>query len=207
MKPPAITLCCEVWCSFKRHTQTLQRHLGIEHMYGKAQFAGDTPEYTLWQSITVTWLHGWVSFCICHKEHALTATCVLQLQHQVHIKQLCCVGGGGAQSQVHTWCPCMSSCRRYALIRFSEEDDSFAVNFLCLSSISIKTHKLVLHFWQFTLKWSGWMSDHYCSLKSLQSGNGGSSADLYVANPKSPMPSHYAIIILFQSVPVDQLLW
>ena len=36
-------------------------------------------------------------------------------------------------------------------------------------------------------------------------GHGGSSAGSYLANPTSPIPSHCAVIILFQSVPVHQL--
>ena len=48
--------------------------------------------------------------------------------------------------------------------------------------------------------------DSYCSLKPLCSGMGGSSAGLYLADPTSPIPSHCAVIILFQSVPVHHLL-
>ena len=36
-------------------------------------------------------------------------------------------------------------------------------------------------------------------------GHGGSSAGLYLADPTSPIPSHCAVIILFQSVAVHQL--
>ena len=36
-------------------------------------------------------------------------------------------------------------------------------------------------------------------------GHGGSSAGSYLADPTSPIPSHCAVIILFQSVPVHQL--
>ena len=36
-------------------------------------------------------------------------------------------------------------------------------------------------------------------------GHGGSSAGSYLANPTSPIPSHCAVIILFQSVTVHQL--
>ena len=36
-------------------------------------------------------------------------------------------------------------------------------------------------------------------------GHGGSSASSYLADPTSPIPSHCAVIILFQSVPVHQL--
>ena len=52
--------------------------------------------------------------------------------------------------------------------------------------------------------------DSYCSLKPLCSGmlgHGGSSAGSYLADPTSPIPSHYAVITLFQSVPVYQLSW
>ena len=38
-------------------------------------------------------------------------------------------------------------------------------------------------------------------------GHGGSSAGSYLADPTSPIPSHCAVIILFQSVAVHQLLW
>ena len=38
-------------------------------------------------------------------------------------------------------------------------------------------------------------------------GHGGSSAGSYLADPTSPIPSQYAVIILFQSVPVHQLSW
>ena len=44
-------------------------------------------------------------------------------------------------------------------------------------------------------------------LKTLMVERGGSSAGSYLANPTSPMPSHYAAIILFKSVPVHQLSW
>ena len=33
-------------------------------------------------------------------------------------------------------------------------------------------------------------------------GYGGSSAGSYLADPTSPTPSHYAVIILFESIPV-----
>ena len=36
-------------------------------------------------------------------------------------------------------------------------------------------------------------------------GHGGSSAGSYLTDPTSPIPSHCAVIILFQSVPVHQL--
>ena len=36
-------------------------------------------------------------------------------------------------------------------------------------------------------------------------GDGGSSAGSYLADPTSPIPSHWAVIMLFQSVPVHQL--
>ena len=36
-------------------------------------------------------------------------------------------------------------------------------------------------------------------------GHGGSSAGSYLADPTFPIPSHCAVIILFQSVPVHQL--
>ena len=34
-------------------------------------------------------------------------------------------------------------------------------------------------------------------------GLGGSSAGSYLADPTSPIPSHYAVIILFKSVPAS----
>ena len=43
-------------------------------------------------------------------------------------------------------------------------------------------------------------------LKMLIVEHGGSSAGSYLADPTSPIPSHWAIIILFKSVPVYQLL-
>ena len=49
--------------------------------------------------------------------------------------------------------------------------------------------------------------DSYCSLKPLCSGNGGSSAGSYLADPTSPIPSHCAVIVLLQSVTVHQLSW
>ena len=53
--------------------------------------------------------------------------------------------------------------------------------------------------------WREWISDSYCSLKPLCSGHGGSSAGSYLADPTSSIPSHCAVIILFQSVAVHQL--
>ena len=44
-------------------------------------------------------------------------------------------------------------------------------------------------------------------LKALMLGHGGSSAGSYLADPTSPIPSHCAVIILFQSVAVHQLSW
>ena len=41
--------------------------------------------------------------------------------------------------------------------------------------------------------------------KTLAGGHGGSSASSYLADPKSPIPSHCAVIILFKGVPVHQL--
>ena len=38
-------------------------------------------------------------------------------------------------------------------------------------------------------------------------GHGGRSAGSYLADPTSPIPSHYAVVILFKSVPVHQLSW
>ena len=38
--------------------------------------------------------------------------------------------------------------------------------------------------------------------KTLMLRHGGSSAGSYLADPTSPIPSHCAVIILFQSVPV-----
>ena len=53
--------------------------------------------------------------------------------------------------------------------------------------------------------WNEWISDSYCSLKPLMLRHGGSSAGSYLADPTSPIPSHCAVIILFQSVAVHQL--
>ena len=50
------------------------------------------------------------------------------------------------------------------------------------------------------------MSDFYI-FKAFMVGHGGSSAGSYLADPTSPIPSHYAVIILFKSVPVHQLSW
>ena len=44
-------------------------------------------------------------------------------------------------------------------------------------------------------------------LKTLMVRHGGSSAGSYLADPTSPIPSHGAVIVLFKSVPVHQLLW
>ena len=44
-------------------------------------------------------------------------------------------------------------------------------------------------------------------LKTVMVGHGGSSAGSYLADPTSPIPSHFAVIILFVSVSVHQLLW
>ena len=49
--------------------------------------------------------------------------------------------------------------------------------------------------------------DSYCSFKTLMLGHGRSSAGSYLANPTSPIPSHCAAIVLFQSVAVLQLSW
>ena len=38
-------------------------------------------------------------------------------------------------------------------------------------------------------------------------GHGGSSAGSYLVDPTSPIPSHYAVIILCESVTVHQLSW
>ena len=38
-------------------------------------------------------------------------------------------------------------------------------------------------------------------------GHGGSSAGSYLADPTSPVPSHFAVIILFKSVTVHRLSW
>ena len=46
-------------------------------------------------------------------------------------------------------------------------------------------------FLKVTLKWSGWLSDSYCTSPTLH----------------PPIPSHCAVIILFKSVPVNQLSW
>ena len=47
--------------------------------------------------------------------------------------------------------------------------------------------------------------DSYCSLEPFLLGHGGSSAGSYLADPTPPIPSHCAVIILFQSVAVHQL--
>ena len=53
----------------------------------------------------------------------------------------------------------------------------------------------VLNFWKVTWKWSGWISDSYCSsLKPLMISHGGSSAGSYLADHTSYIPSHCAII-------------
>ena len=41
--------------------------------------------------------------------------------------------------------------------------------------------------------------------KALMLGHGGSSAGSYLADPTSPIPSHCAVITLFQSVSVHQV--
>ena len=65
----------------------------------------------------------------------------------------------------------------------------------------------VLNFWELTQKWSRWISDWYSSFKLLMVGHGESSAGSYLSNPTSTTPSHCAVIILFNIVPVHQLLW
>ena len=42
-------------------------------------------------------------------------------------------------------------------------------------------------------------------IRTLTVGHGGSSAGSYLADLTSPIPFHYAVIILFKSVPVHQL--
>ena len=44
-----------------------------------------------------------------------------------------------------------------------------------------------------------------CLNQTFMLGHGGSSAGSYLADPTSPIPSHCAVIILFQSVTVHQL--
>ena len=44
-------------------------------------------------------------------------------------------------------------------------------------------------------------------LKTLMVRHGESSASSYLADPTSHIPSHCTVIILFNSVPVHQLLW
>ena len=55
--------------------------------------------------------------------------------------------------------------------------------------------------------WREWISWQLLQLKTLMLGHGGSSAGSYLADPTSPIPSHCAVIILFQSVAVHQLSW
>ena len=69
----------------------------------------------------------------------------------------------------------------------------------------LSKHALINTYTARPICWSGWISDSYCSLKPLCSGHGGSSAGSYPADPTSPIPSHCAVIILFQSVTVHQL--
>ena len=49
--------------------------------------------------------------------------------------------------------------------------DREKTSMITISNISLLTLK-VLHFWKLTYKWSGWISDSYCSLKPLCSGIG-----------------------------------
>ena len=80
---------------------------------------------------------------------------------------------------------------------------SFCLLFTCLSW---QWMKYIIN--TYTAKpgcWNGWISDSYCSLKPLMLGHGGSSPGSYLADPTSPIPSHCAVIILFQSVAVHQL--
>ena len=65
----------------------------------------------------------------------------------------------------------------------------------------------VLNFWKFTKKWSGWISDSYCSLKPLWSGMGEVVPTRTSPTLHPPSPSHCAVIILFKSVTVHQLSW
>ena len=44
-------------------------------------------------------------------------------------------------------------------------------------------------------------------LKPLMVGHGGSSAGSYLADPTSPIPSQYAVIIIIKNVPVYKLSW
>ena len=66
-------------------------------------------------------------------------------------------------------------------------------------------HKRVNTYTAKPVCWNGWISDSYCSLKPLCSGMGEVVAGSYLADPTSPIPSHCAVIILFQSVAVHQL--
>ena len=60
----------------------------------------------------------------------------------------------------------------------------------------------VLIFLKFTYKWSGWISDNYCSLKPLCLAMREVEPAPYLTDPTSPIPFHCAVIILFESVPV-----
>ena len=80
------------------------------------------------------------------------------------------------------------------------------LNELRSDSPTIRLTRKVLNFWKFTQKWSGWISDSYCSLKPLWSGMGGSSAGSYLADPTSPIPSHCASIVATSTVRVKTLM-
>ena len=62
----------------------------------------------------------------------------------------------------------------------------------------------VLNLWQFTQKWSAWISDSYCILKPLWPGIG----EVVPAHtsPTLHPPSHCAVIMLIKSVPVHQFV-
>ena len=55
--------------------------------------------------------------------------------------------------------------------------------------------------------WREWIFWQLLQFKTLMLGHGGSSAGSYLVDPTSPIPSHCAVIILFQSVSVHQLSW
>ena len=72
------------------------------------------------------------------------------------------------------------------------------------------THVVLLVLNTYTARpvcWREWISWQLLWLKTLMLGHGGSSAGSYLADPTSPIPSHCAVIILFQSVAVHQLSW
>ena len=65
----------------------------------------------------------------------------------------------------------------------------------------------VLNFWEFTQKMEWVDIVQLLQLKTLIVGHGGCSAGSYLADPTSTIPSYWAEIILFKSVPVHQWSW